>query len=110
MGNKYVLKGIKKEQVMESVVRIFTDEASGKITRVEDRWNGNLPEGAVSDVSTAGDSSASSGGGGGQVRKGGGGWGPFALARWAVATGGMVAWWAFCEFSWWSPFLVGTIR
>ncbi|CAN8099907.1 unnamed protein product [Discula destructiva] len=50
MSNKYVVKGIKKEQVMTSVVRIFVDEASGKITRVEDRWNGKLPEGAISDA------------------------------------------------------------
>lgn len=103
MTNKYVVKGIKKEQVMNSVVRVFVDP-EGKIEKLEDRWNGKLPEGAISDVSAH----ASPGGGGGGSG-GGGAWVlglPFALARWAVRTGGDVAWWTFCTFSWWSPFLV----
>jgi len=28
------------------VVRIHTDEAGGRITGVEDRWDGEIPEGA----------------------------------------------------------------
>ena len=51
LSNKYVLKGIKKEQVMESVVRIHVAE-DGKIEKVEDRWNDKLPEGAISEVSS----------------------------------------------------------
>ena len=50
LSNSYTVKGIKKEQTINSVVRIHVDE-EGKIDRVEDRWNGNLPEGAVSGVS-----------------------------------------------------------
>ncbi|KAH8648494.1 hypothetical protein BX600DRAFT_442783 [Xylariales sp. PMI_506] len=49
LENKYVVKGIKKEQVINSVVRIHVGD-DGKIDRVEDRWNDKLPDGAVSDV------------------------------------------------------------
>ena len=50
MSNKYVVKGIKKEQVMDSIVKIFIG-SDGKIEKVEDKWNGKLPEGAFSEVS-----------------------------------------------------------
>ncbi|KAF7560229.1 hypothetical protein G7046_g3939 [Stylonectria norvegica] len=50
LQNKYVVKGIKKEQVMDSVVRIHVG-ADGRIDRVEDRWNDSLPQGAVAQVS-----------------------------------------------------------
>lgn len=103
MSNKYVVKGIKKEQVMNSVVRIFLG-ADGKVDKVEDRWNGKLPEGAISDVSSDDDRVSPVVG---REGRGGGGSGwipsPFALARRV----GDVAWWGFCTFSWWSPFLVG---
>ncbi|KAF3760029.1 hypothetical protein M406DRAFT_269825 [Cryphonectria parasitica EP155] len=49
MSNKYVVKGIKKEQVINSIVRIHVG-SDGKIDKVEDRWNGNLPDGAISDA------------------------------------------------------------
>lgn len=90
MSNKYVVKGINQEKVMTSVVRIHVG-SDGKIEKVEDRWNGELPSGAISDVSNPQNWTLS----------------PFAAARWAVRTGSDVAWWAFCTFSWWSPFLVG---
>ncbi|EON98215.1 hypothetical protein UCRPA7_6256 [Phaeoacremonium minimum UCRPA7] len=45
--NKYTVKGIKKDQVIDSVVKIFLG-ADGKIEKVEDRWNNSLPDGAVS--------------------------------------------------------------
>lgn len=90
MSNKYVVKGINQEKVMNSVVRIHVG-ADGKIEKVEDRWNGELPSGAISDVSNPSNWTLS----------------PFAGVRWAVRTGSDVAWWAFCTFSWWSPFLVG---
>lgn len=102
MSNKYVVKGIKKEQVMNSVVRIFVGE-DGKISKVEDRWNGKLPEGAISDVSTNASDTPKEG----QMSEGRWTLSPFALVHWAVAVGRNVGWWAFCEFSWWSPFLVG---
>jgi len=50
LSNKYVVKGIKKEQVMDSIVKIFIG-SDGKIEKVEDKWNGKLPEGAFSEVS-----------------------------------------------------------
>lgn len=98
MSNKYVVKGIKKEQVMNSVVRIFVGQ-DGKIEKVEDRWNGKLPEGAISDVSTDPRDE--------QMSESAWKMSPFAFFRWAVTVGRDVGWWAFCEFSWWSPFLVG---
>lgn len=90
MSNKYVVKGIKQEKVMNSVVRIYVG-SDGKIDKVEDRWNGELPSGAIIDVSSPRSWTLS----------------PFAAAGWAMRTGSDVAWWAFCTFSWWSPFLVG---
>ena len=47
----YTVKGIKKEQTIESIVHIYVSD-DGKISKLEDRWNGKLPEGAVTDVST----------------------------------------------------------
>jgi hypothetical protein len=47
---RYKLKGIGSEKTIESVIRIHTDEAGERITGVEDRWNGNIPEGAFAKV------------------------------------------------------------
>lgn len=49
---KYVVRGLGKEQVVNSVVAIFLD-GRGKVERVEDRWGGKLPEGKVANVSFA---------------------------------------------------------
>lgn len=49
LTNKYVLKGLQKEQVMSSRVKIHVD-ADGKIEKVEDRWNDKLPDGPVSEA------------------------------------------------------------
>ncbi|CAJ2503349.1 Uu.00g107430.m01.CDS01 [Anthostomella pinea] len=49
LSNKYVVKGIKKEQVIDSVVRIHVGN-DGKIDKVEDRWNNKLPEGSISEA------------------------------------------------------------
>jgi len=51
MKTRYVIKGINIEQTIESVVAIHTDE-QGKISKVEDRWNGKLPDGAIANVSS----------------------------------------------------------
>lgn len=88
LRNKYVVKGINKEQTVDSVVKIHLG-ADGKIDRLEDRWDGDLPDGAVSNVSALNLIN------------------PVAWARWTVRTGGQAAWWAFCTCSWWLPFLVG---
>ncbi|KAH7403671.1 hypothetical protein BKA64DRAFT_641639 [Cadophora sp. MPI-SDFR-AT-0126] len=47
MKTRYKVKGIGAEKVIESVIRIHTDEEGERITGVEDRWNGNIPEGAI---------------------------------------------------------------
>ncbi|KAL1652345.1 hypothetical protein SLS58_000472 [Diplodia intermedia] len=51
LKTRYVVKGIGKETTIDSVVNISTDPA-GKITKVEDRWNGNLPDGSIANVSS----------------------------------------------------------
>lgn len=102
MSNKYVVKGIKKEQIMNSVVRIFVGQ-DGKIEKVEDRWNGKLPEGAISDVSLTSATSPKIG----QMDAGGWTLSPLGAIRWAILMGKGVGWRVFCELSWWSPFLVG---
>jgi len=49
MKTRYVVKGIGKEQTISSVVNIFHE--GGKITKVEDKWDGKLPDGAIANVS-----------------------------------------------------------
>ncbi|KAF2021056.1 hypothetical protein BU24DRAFT_469836 [Aaosphaeria arxii CBS 175.79] len=51
LKSRYVIKGINKEQTIQSVVAIHTDE-QGKITKVEDKWDGKLPEGSIANVSS----------------------------------------------------------
>lgn len=50
LRTRYVVKGINKEQTIQSVVAIHLDE-QGKIKKVEDKWNGQLPEGSIANVS-----------------------------------------------------------
>ena len=52
LSNKYTLKGIKKETVIDSKVLIHVG-SDGRIDKVEDKWNGKLPDGAISEVSHA---------------------------------------------------------
>lgn len=49
MKTRYKVKGIGMEQTISSVVNIFHE--GGKITKVQDKWNGKLPEGAIANVS-----------------------------------------------------------
>ncbi|KAA8626049.1 SnoaL-2 domain containing protein [Pyrenophora tritici-repentis] len=49
LKTRYVVKGIGKETTIESVVAIYTDE-QGKISKVEDKWNGKLPDGAIANA------------------------------------------------------------
>lgn len=51
MRSKYTIKGIGKEQEIQSEVHIHLDE-QGKIKRVEDKWDGKLPDGPISNVSS----------------------------------------------------------
>ena len=45
----YIVKGPKKEQTTSSVVDIYTNSA-GKIEKVEDKWDGNLPDSSITNV------------------------------------------------------------
>ncbi|KAF9871967.1 hypothetical protein CkaCkLH20_10599 [Colletotrichum karsti] len=47
LKNKYTVKGIKSEQTMESVVQIQVGD-DGKIAKVNDKWNNELPDNAFS--------------------------------------------------------------
>jgi len=49
LRNRYTLKGVKTDQEIGSRVRIFVGD-DGLIERVEDRWDGKLPEGPVSEA------------------------------------------------------------
>lgn len=51
LKTRYVVKGIKKETTINSIVNISIDSA-GKITKVEDKWDGNLPESSIANVSS----------------------------------------------------------
>ncbi|KAI1007876.1 hypothetical protein K3495_g345 [Podosphaera aphanis] len=50
LKSRYKIKFIGKEQIISSVVKVYTDVDDTKITGVEDRWNGNIPEGAFATV------------------------------------------------------------
>lgn len=49
LKTRYVVKGIGKEQIISSVVNIYHEQ--GKITKVEDKWDGKLPESSIANVS-----------------------------------------------------------
>ncbi|KAI1343293.1 hypothetical protein F5Y15DRAFT_412088 [Xylariaceae sp. FL0016] len=49
LSNMYTVKGIKKEQVINSVIKVHVG-ADGKIEKVEDRWDDKLPEGGISEA------------------------------------------------------------
>jgi hypothetical protein len=50
LKTRYVIKGINKEQIVSSVVAIHLD-GEGKIQKVQDKWDGKLPDGAIANVS-----------------------------------------------------------
>lgn len=49
LKTRYVVKGIGKEQTINSLITIATSP-DGKITKVEDKWDGKLPDGAISNA------------------------------------------------------------
>ena len=51
LRTRYVVKGIGKEQTIDSKINIFYDKATGKITKVEDKWGGKLPDSSIQNVS-----------------------------------------------------------
>jgi hypothetical protein len=52
LKNRYVIKGINKEQTITSVVTIQTSADGAKIEKVQDKWDGALPDGAIQNVSS----------------------------------------------------------
>jgi hypothetical protein len=50
MKTRYVVKGIGKEQIIDSKINIFTE--GDKIVKVEDKWDGKLPDSSFADVSS----------------------------------------------------------
>ena len=91
LSNKYVVKGINKEQVIDSVVRIHVGQ-DGRIEKLEDKWNGKLPEGVVLEVSDEEEK---------QTRLS-----ALRAVRWGANKGVRLIWWAFCAGAWWWPFVV----
>lgn len=51
LKTRYVTKGINKEQIIASKINIFYDKGTGKITKVQDKWDGNLPDSTFKNVS-----------------------------------------------------------
>ncbi len=51
LKTRYVTKVIGKEQTIASKINIFYDKSTGKITKVEDKWDGNLPDSSFTNVS-----------------------------------------------------------
>jgi len=49
LRTRYVIKGIGKEQTIQSLVAIHLD-GEGQISKVEDKWDGKLPEGKISEA------------------------------------------------------------
>ncbi|KAF2214044.1 hypothetical protein CERZMDRAFT_66758 [Cercospora zeae-maydis SCOH1-5] len=47
LKSRYVVKGIGKEQIIDSKVKIWTDEKGDKIVKVHDEWDGKLPESSI---------------------------------------------------------------
>jgi len=52
LRTRYVVRGLKKEHAISSVVNIYTNSA-GRIEKVEDKWDGNLPDSSITNVSAA---------------------------------------------------------
>ncbi|KAL6717425.1 hypothetical protein ACLMJK_005340 [Lecanora helva] len=50
LRTRYVVKGIGKEQTIDSKVNIFFDKDTGKITKVEDKWDGKLPDSSFTNI------------------------------------------------------------
>jgi hypothetical protein len=84
LKTRYKVKGLGVEKIIESVVKIYTDESGDRITQVEDRWDGNIPEGAFAKV--------------GLILLN-----PF----WWIDVCGSVVFWIFCRTCWMRPWKVG---
>ena len=52
LKTKYTIKGINKDTTVTSKVNIFTTADGSKIEKVEDKWDGKLPDSSIQDVSS----------------------------------------------------------
>jgi hypothetical protein len=55
LKTRYKVKGIGAEQTITSVIKIHTDTHAKCIQQVEDRWDGEIPEGPFAKVSSFSD-------------------------------------------------------
>lgn len=51
LKTRYVVKGIGKEQTIASVVEIHTNADGSKIEKLLDKWDGELPDSSIKNVS-----------------------------------------------------------
>lgn len=51
LKTRYKVKGIGKETTISSKINIFTAPDGSRIEKVEDKWDGKLPESGIVDVS-----------------------------------------------------------
>lgn len=51
LKTRYVVKGIGQEKTISSKILIYLNN-EGKIEKVQDKWDGQLPEGGIANVST----------------------------------------------------------
>lgn len=51
LKTRYVMKGVGKEQTIASKVLIYYDQSTGKITKLQDKWDGQLPDSSFTNVS-----------------------------------------------------------
>ncbi|KAI9654447.1 MAG: hypothetical protein M1831_005413 [Alyxoria varia] len=49
LKNRYVVKGMNTEKIIDSVILISVNDA-GKIEKVQDKWSGSLPDGAIANA------------------------------------------------------------
>ena len=50
LKTRYVVKGVGQEKIIASVLNIFLND-KGNITKLEDKWDGSLPESGIKNVS-----------------------------------------------------------
>ncbi|MCJ1432907.1 hypothetical protein MMC27_002265 [Xylographa pallens] len=50
LKTRYVVKGIGKEQTISSKIQIYLDKSTGKITEVQDKWDGKLPDSSFTNI------------------------------------------------------------
>ena len=51
LNQRYVIKGIGTEKKISSIVEIKTTDDQSKTIEVKDKWDGEIPSGAIRDVS-----------------------------------------------------------